>query len=221
MRVLLIGATGRTGLLVLKDLLSRGHTVTALVRDPSKLEPQPNLYIVRGTLTSTDINAAIITSPSPISAVIVTLNAPRASDSPFAKPLAPPRMMTDAHAALCEAMAQRGIKRIVTMSAFGVGSSRGNVNWAVNLVLRKTNMKAQFEDHDAVDEEMRARAGVEWTLVRPVMLAEGGKAEIKVCGDEGEGVGWLDRISRESVAGFLVDCAEGEEWVGGSPVIKN
>lgn len=31
----------------------------------------------------------------------------------------------------------------------------------------------------------------------------------------------MGMISRESVAGFMVDCVEGEEWDGGTPVITN
>ena len=38
MRVVLYGATGMIGSRILKELLSRGHTVTAVARDPSKLE---------------------------------------------------------------------------------------------------------------------------------------------------------------------------------------
>ena len=37
MRVVLYGATGMIGSRILKELLSRGHTVTAVARDPSKL----------------------------------------------------------------------------------------------------------------------------------------------------------------------------------------
>jgi len=50
MRVVLYGATGMIGTRVLKELLSRGHTVTAVLRDPSKLPAQPNLAIEKGDM---------------------------------------------------------------------------------------------------------------------------------------------------------------------------
>lgn len=50
MRVVLYGATGMIGSRILKELLSRGHTVTAVVRDPSKLKPQTNLTVEKGDL---------------------------------------------------------------------------------------------------------------------------------------------------------------------------
>jgi putative NADH-flavin reductase len=39
MNVTVVGATGRTGSPLVLELLRRGHTVTALVRDPAKLGP--------------------------------------------------------------------------------------------------------------------------------------------------------------------------------------
>lgn len=54
MRVVLYGATGMIGSRILKELLSRGHTVTAVVRDPSKLKAQNNLTIQKGDLLDAD-----------------------------------------------------------------------------------------------------------------------------------------------------------------------
>lgn len=47
MQVALIGATGFVGAAVRKELLARGHTVVALVRDPAKLPAQDGLRVVQ------------------------------------------------------------------------------------------------------------------------------------------------------------------------------
>ncbi|WP_395699794.1 NAD(P)-dependent oxidoreductase [Aquabacterium sp.] len=47
MKVALIGATGFVGSALLNELLQRGHTVTALVRDPAKLPAREGLGIVQ------------------------------------------------------------------------------------------------------------------------------------------------------------------------------
>lgn len=83
-----------------------------------------------------------------------------------------------------------------------------------------TNMKYQMEDHNAVDAETRG-SGVDFVLVRPAMLTEGSEAEVKVHGDDGQGSGFMPKINRESVAGFIVKAAQGSEFVGRSPVISN
>jgi uncharacterized protein len=54
MRIVLYGATGMVGTRILKELLSRGHTVTAVVRDPSKLQAQNNLTIEKGDMLDAD-----------------------------------------------------------------------------------------------------------------------------------------------------------------------
>lgn len=46
MKIALIGATGFVGRAVLAELLQRGHQVTALLRDPAKLEARPGLNTV-------------------------------------------------------------------------------------------------------------------------------------------------------------------------------
>jgi len=43
MKIALIGATGFVGSALLPELLQRGHQVTALVRNPARLEPRPLL----------------------------------------------------------------------------------------------------------------------------------------------------------------------------------
>lgn len=82
-------------------------------------------------------------------------------------------------------------------------------------------MLASMQDHAGVEEVVRS-SGLEWTLVRPVMLWEGEGSDIKVFGDNGEGVGLVAKVARESVAAFLVGrCLEKGEWVGGTPVIAD
>jgi uncharacterized protein len=46
MKIALIGATGFVGAALLEELLQRGHTVSALVRDPAKLAPRAGLVAV-------------------------------------------------------------------------------------------------------------------------------------------------------------------------------
>jgi putative NADH-flavin reductase len=54
MHIALYGATGKSGSRILTELLSRGHAVSAVVRDPAKLAPQPHLTIVQGDVSSVD-----------------------------------------------------------------------------------------------------------------------------------------------------------------------
>ena len=54
--VVLIGASGFVGTAILNELLNRGHKVTAIVRDPTKVTASnPNLKVVQADLTDTDV----------------------------------------------------------------------------------------------------------------------------------------------------------------------
>lgn len=48
MKVALIGATGNVGSRILAELLSRGHTVTAIARNPEKVPARPGVAPKRG-----------------------------------------------------------------------------------------------------------------------------------------------------------------------------
>ena len=50
MKIAIIGATGRQGSLLLREALQRGHQVTAIVRDKTKLDPEKVQVIEKGIL---------------------------------------------------------------------------------------------------------------------------------------------------------------------------
>jgi hypothetical protein len=59
MKITLIGATGFVGAPLLSELLSRGHAVTALARDPARLPARPGLSVKAGdALKADDVAAA-------------------------------------------------------------------------------------------------------------------------------------------------------------------
>jgi hypothetical protein len=60
MHITLYGATGNAGSRILTEALSRGHQVTAIVRDPASLAPRDELTITAGGVTSIDEIAAQI-----------------------------------------------------------------------------------------------------------------------------------------------------------------
>lgn len=50
MKLALFGATGQIGSRILDEALGRGHAVTAIVRDPSRLAPRAGLEVVAGDI---------------------------------------------------------------------------------------------------------------------------------------------------------------------------
>jgi len=128
--------------------------------------------------------------------------------------------MTDAHTNLIAAMKMHGMKKLVTMSAFGVGDSMQSVFLPMRLVLNHSGMVQAFKDHNTLEKVVR-NSGLEWTLVKPCMLSDGERKEVMVWGNKGKGIGLMPKISRLSVARFIVECVEGDKWNGMTPVISD
>jgi len=220
-RVLMIGGSGRTGKLVIEELLQREHKVTALVRklEAMQTEIEAGLAVVTGTpMNIDDVRNAFKESKPEV--IIVTLSAPRAGDSPFAAVVAPPRLMADSTANVVAVMKEFKTPKIVIMQAFGVGESWVNMHCVMQLLMKKSNMIYQYDDHNLVARETQA-SGETYVFVRPSRLVEGEAKEIKEYPDHGKGIPALAAISRGSVARFLVDAAENGSWDNTAPVITN
>jgi len=153
-------------------------------------------------------------------AVIVTLSAPRASDSPFAAPIAPPRLMANCNANIGAAMKEFGVQKLVVLQAFGVGDSWPNMHCVLRLLMSKSNMSYQYLDHNQTEREVR-NSGVTYVLVRPCRLVDTDTEKVKVWPNHGKGVPLMAQISRRSVARWLVDATETDQWDNTEPVISN
>lgn len=218
-RVLIVGGSGRTGKLVIDELLARGHTVTALVRKPESLEPKPGLKTVTGTpMNKEDVRKAFAESNPEV--VLSTLSAPRAGDSPFAANISPPRLMADSNANVVAVMKEYNTPKIVIMQAFGVAESWPNMHWVLRMLMKKSNMIYQYDDHNLVAKETKA-SGENYVFVRPSRLEEGEAKEVKEWANDGKGVPMMGACTRGTVAKFMVDCTESRNWDGTAPVITN
>ena len=77
MHIALYGATGKAGSRILAELLARGHQVTAIARDPTKLASQKGLTVVQGDVSSADAIAEKIKGAD----AVVDSYAPPADDT--------------------------------------------------------------------------------------------------------------------------------------------
>jgi len=232
MHFLCLGGSGRTGKFIVEEALSKGHTVVALVRSPATfpISPRPGLTLVEGTpLKREDIKRAFEATAANeglTDAVLVSLSLKRVSDSPFAavSPDAPKRVMEDSVANAVAVMKDLspGTKRprLVILSQWGAGSSYDSMSFLFHAMFKHTNMKHGLAAHNALDQETR-ESGVDFVLVRATLLADGDAAPVKVYGEDGKGISFVPKITKASVARFMVEACEKDDFVGKSPVIAN
>lgn len=217
--ILLLGASGRTGKLVLAEALRRGRTVVALVRNQNSLEVQPELTIVEGTpLRPADLERAF--DAAFITAIVSTLGQTRKSGSPWAQPTSPRLFMAEAIKNAISVAKRRSLApKLVVMSLFGVGDSFKNNNFLMRWVFNNSAMDKTIEDGNAVDEAVKS-SGLTYVLVRSTALMGEAATPIRDLGDSGEQAGFMPSISPVTVASFLLDAIPSDQWDGRTPVIS-
>jgi putative NADH-flavin reductase len=193
MKVLLLGATGRTGHELLAQAVDRGHELTALARDPAKLAADgERVRIVEGSATDPTAMEEAMRGQT---AVICALG-PR---SPTA--LVRCDLMRETVAALIPAMASSGCNRVVLLSALGVGHSAPHAPLVQRLAFR-TLLRQVGKDKAAAEDRLR-RSELDWTVVYPPTLTNGPRTGSYRHGKSLELDG-VPKISRADVADFMV-----------------
>ncbi|MCH6200098.1 NAD(P)H-binding protein [Aquiflexum sp. LQ15W] len=214
-RILLLGATGRTGNEVLQRALEKGYHVNALVRVGKKIQLEdPRLQVFEGdTRIPRDLNLAM----ENCQAVISCLNISRKSDFPWSPLRTPEDFLSMTMKTLIKVCYEQDIKRLIFTSAWGVGDSRPYIPGWFAWLIDNSNLSVAYLEHERQEALVR-NSGLDWTIVRPVGLTNGQKPkEAKVILDHGRRPSLT--ISRKATASFLVDILEHTDYVHKVPVV--
>jgi uncharacterized protein YbjT (DUF2867 family) len=184
-KLLVLGASGKTGTEVVRQSLAAGHEVTAFVRSPNRLVAvDPRLAVKAGDArNATDLREALAGQE----AVISTLGSNKASDV----------LISTSMTALLEAAKDTGVRRVVMLSVAR--------NYKPTLVIRALAriMKVVVADRWAGEDALQL-SGLDWTLVYAAKLTDGPKTgRIRIVGP-GETVTLRSRIARADVAEFML-----------------
>jgi uncharacterized protein YbjT (DUF2867 family) len=191
MNLVVLGATGRTGRLVVEQALAAGHTVTALVRSPEKLTTESsNLRVVTGQATDA---SAVSRALEGADAVISTLGGKGS-------------VIADSTQAIVTAARKAGVSRVVVLSTFA--AERGRLDAGTRL-LTGIGMGAMLKDKNA-GEEMLRRSDLDWTIVYASILSDGAASGSVVVLPEGAKRRMSERISRADVAAWMLQAATGD-----------
>ncbi len=192
MRIFILGATGHTGTQLVELALARGHSVTAFVRSPHKIDRRdPRLSVVKGDpLDVEQLTAALSGHDAVMSALGV--RPPRA--------FRPHTLVQDGAATTVAAMTRAGVDRLVLVSAAvlfpGKGFVFGFFGWVLTQIAR---------DLSAAEDIVRATS-LAWTIARPPRLV-GDRAETYVSARDELPCGGR-AISFRGVAAFMLDAVE-------------
>jgi uncharacterized protein YbjT (DUF2867 family) len=204
MNILILGASQGTGALAARAALEEGHRVTAFARSPQKLAlDHPQLRKATGNFHEP---ASVEAAMPGHDAVIVT-----ASATSFRAFKERPRYFSEGTGYAIDAMKKVGVKRLVVLSALGVGESRRLLNPILRALMIDFLLKVPYADHERQEAEVRS-SGLEWVIARPGRLTNGKARGRYVKKTAIEPL--PTSISRADVADFLVEACEGTAWVG-------
>jgi putative NADH-flavin reductase len=191
MRLLILGATGGIGRLLVRFALERGHDVTAFARSPQKITLRHNrLEVHQGNLLDTGQLAKEMTGHDAVLSAFGSAT------------LRVTRMRSDFGRAVAEAMRVSGVKRILLVSSAFLFPE---INFP-GRVLRGVLFGNVIVD-DAGMELAISRDFLDWTIVRPPRLTNGPITQKYRVADGRLPQGSLV-ISRADVADFILKEVE-------------
>jgi uncharacterized protein YbjT (DUF2867 family) len=203
MKILVLGASQGTGALAVKVALERGHKVTAFARHPDKLVLEhADLSRVSGDFHNQESVAKVMPGHE---AVIIT-----ASSTTLKGFRDNPTYFSQGTAHAIAAMKANAIKRLVVLSAMGVGESRKLANFFLDKLVIGFLLKAPFLDHER-QEKLVMESGLDWVIARPTRLTNGPARKQSTRAPRLQKV--PSAISRADVADFLVEAATVDTWV--------
>ena len=201
MKLVVLGATGGTGLEIIRKATEQGHSVTALVRSPNRLESFRDRVTIRqgDLLNVTDLEQAMNGHDAVVSAF-----GPRV---PISK--ADAKLLQRFGVAVTTAMSRAGVRRAVIESvAFLFKSSIIPPAY----LLGKLLFPGTIADASAM-EQIFAESQLDWTMVRPPELTDkaySGKYRVR----EGHLPLFGFKISRADVADFMIKTVDDRASIG-------
>jgi putative NADH-flavin reductase len=188
-RLLIIGATGGTGLHVTSQAVEGGHRVTAFVRSPQKLGSLRQRVVVREGDPRSVADLRVMLPGH--DAVISTLGPPG---------VGPTTILRAAAESTVAAMQAAGVPRLLIVSAAVLFDDLG----LVGKILRRTLLRNVGDDSIEMERIVVASA-LDWTIARPARLTNGPRTgRYNVENGHLPGRSAFAVISRADVAEFLV-----------------
>ena len=201
-RVLIVGATGGTGRQLVAQALERGCVVTALVRNPLKLQiKHPQLNVIQGDVLD---YASVEAATRGQEAVISALGHKRF--------FYPTRILSAGTRNILRAMQAHGVSRLVCETSLGIGDSAGRLGLYFTFFVIPVLLPFYFLDKSR-QERIIAASDVEWVIARPGMLNNNKKQGRSRHGWKIGNALWTVRISRADVADFMLNQLASDRYL--------
>ena len=190
--MLIFGATGDTGRLLVSYGLQQNHGITAFARHPSKLKIQHrNLTVVKGDVSNLKIvESALEGHDGAISAL--------GASTPFKRN----PMLVKGVDNIVKAMHRQKVSRFIYQSFIGVSEFRSELGFVFDKLMPIV-MSNVIKDHEAKEDSI-VNSNLQWTIIRCSMLTHGPATRKYRDGEHITSPFILPAISRADVAEFMI-----------------
>ncbi|MEZ4767957.1 MAG: NAD(P)H-binding protein [Caldilineales bacterium] len=208
MKLVVFGASSKSGLEVIKQGLAAGHQIVAFVRDPAKLgPPAPGVAVVQGDAgNAAQVEAALAGQEAVITLIGPPGGGPRSVAAPTTENI-------------LNAMKTHGLRRLVVASVAGIpapGDSRGALAGVIGGAI-KLFMRDAYADREEQMALLQA-SDLDWVAIRLPRLTD----------DPASGYE-LDfpnpspslAVSRADLAAAMLDQVTDDSWLRKAPIIQS
>ena len=216
MRVVILGGTGPSGILLIEEALAARHNIVIYARSPQKLpahlSKHPEITVIKGELQDT---AALTTALAGAKAVLSALGP--TLGNPNGTPIAL------GYAVVLEAMQHAGVRRLIALGTPSIKDENDKFNlwYAAMVAAVAIGAHSAYRDIVAIGEVIRGSEDIDWTLVRVPVLKNDKNREVRA-GYIGDGVaGAAYSLSRQGFAAFVLRELEKAEWIKRAPLITS
>jgi uncharacterized protein YbjT (DUF2867 family) len=209
MRILVLGASGGTGRLLVEGALQRGHEVTAVARNLEPLEPlartTEQLVLARGDVRDEGaLGSAAAGQEAAISVISRAARGPRG-------------LYTEATATIVRVLEEAGVHRFVCVSSGGADPDDRGLPWWYRRVVIPLFMGELYRDMRQMEQLVR-HSRLAWTLVRAAYLVdEPRRGRYRISDGTNPQGGW--KLGRADLAEFLLDQLDSDQWLGSTPTL--
>ncbi|BCJ47967.1 NmrA family transcriptional regulator [Actinoplanes ianthinogenes] len=193
--LVVLGAAGRTGRLIVEEALRAGHRVTAAVRTPENFPStaDPGLRVAR----------ADVRDPGGLHDVIAGHDVVVSAVGPTGRKAH--GLYSDGARATVAAMRTTGVRRYLGITSVGVRHDDPHAPWWYRGLIRPIGIDL-YTDMRRMEEIVRA-TDLDWTFVRPTYLQDREPVgTFRVADNVTPAGGW--KITRGDVARFIVEEIE-------------
>lgn len=204
--IAVLGATGRTGRMVLDEALARGYRVTAIVRRAGSLAPAPGLTVVTADPTVPGSLSGLLDEHD---AVISALGAIGRG---------PTDIYSTGTAEILAAMKPAGRLLVISSAGLDIPADAGAGTRFFARVLHRI-MRHTYTDMARM-EQLLAQSELRWTAIRPTRLTDDsaiGQPRISLGANAKVG----PRISRADLATYLLDAIDDPRTYGTAVAISS